>query len=586
MRRLHTIGLGSRDKTQLLAAIRTKVFPDHWSVRLGQASVLSFVVVAISGVVLTFFYDPSMQRVTYSGSYEPLVGVEMSRAFASTLDISFEIRGGLLLRQMHAWSSLVMAAAIVLHLLWLFFTGGFRKPRQPVWFVVTTLLLAAMAAVLTGTALPDDLLSGTSMAVLDGLLVATPVVGTWLSNLVFGGSFPGGAIAVFYPLHVVVLPVVLVIGFIALAILGLRHGPARHPWRGVSDPAAKQPLVQVVATPAVRSADEQVTAQAVAAPVRRADELSTARATVAAVRASLANGLGLFLLVSGVIVLMAATLTINPIWEYGPADPASAASGSTPAWPMAFLDGALRLAPGWEFEWLSRTWSVAILAPMLVCALFFALVAVYPYVERWVTGDTNDHHLLERPRNNPTRTGIGVAGIIFYGVLWAAAGSNVIAYAFSTSVEVLMYALQVLLVLGPVAGFEITRRICIGLQRRDREIALHGYETGQIVRTPTGGYVEAHAPVSANGRRRLAAYEDHRPVPLQRDVHGQTTVPQRLQVHLSHLFYRDRILPLAREELGQDARHVVSAMGTMPAQPVWRPDGQSADSTEAPGDVA
>jgi ubiquinol-cytochrome c reductase cytochrome b subunit len=496
--------------------MRTKVFPDRWSVLLGQISVVSFLIVAVSGVVLMFFYDPSMEQVTYAGSYGPLTGVEMSRAFASTVDLSFEVRGGLFVRQVHQWSSLVMTAAIVLHLLWLFFTGAFRGPRRRTWVSVVGVLVLAMAGSLTGAALPDDLLSGTSMAVLDGVLTATPVVGSWLSALLFGGSVPGGINAIFYPVHVVVLPAALVIAFVATAILGRRREPSRHAGR-------------------LRTKDNAVDTN---------------------LRAFVARSAGLFLLVTGVIGLMAATLTVNPIWQYGPADPASAAAGSSPTWSLAFLDGALRLTPGWEFVLMGRTWSVAILLPVLVCALFFAIVAAYPYLEQWVSGDSEEHQPLERPRNNPTRTGIGVAGIVFYGVLWAAAGSNAIAVAFDVSVEGFMYVLQVLLVLGPVAGFDIARRICIGLQRRDRATVLDGHETGQVVRTRSGGYIEVHVAVDARERERLAGYEDHLPVPLQRDVHGQTRLPQRLQTRMSLLFHRDRIPPLregcscSRESVG------------------------------------
>jgi ubiquinol-cytochrome c reductase cytochrome b subunit len=511
---------------EFFATVRTKAFPDHWTVLLGQISVVSFLVVAISGVGLMFFYDPSLEQVTYTGSYAPLTGVEMSRAFASTVDLSFEVRGGLLLRQVHQWSSLVMTAAIVLHLLWLFFTGAFRKPRQWSWLIVVTLLVLTMVAGVTGSALPDDLLSGTSMAVLNGLLVATPVVGPWLSALLFGGEFPGDVTAVFYPVHVLVVPVALVIAFVAKAILGLRHGTGDQAGRGQTKDRG-------------RTKDNPVGS---------------------GLRASVARSAGLALLVCGVIGLMAATLSVNPTWQYGPADAASAPAGSSPSWYLAFLDGALRLAPGWEFVWMGRTWSVAILLPLLVCTLCIVLVAAYPYLEQWMTGDIANHHLGERPRNNPTRTGFGVAGIVFYGVLWAAAGSNTIAVAFGISVEGFMYILQALLVVGPVAGFEITRRICIGLQRRDRAIALHGYASGRIIRTSAGGYVETHLAVDADERRRRVAYEDHPPLPLQRDVHGQTRLPQRLQVRVSRLFSRDRLPPLAGVEPGRDL-HDVGSVG-------------------------
>ncbi|MET9023274.1 cytochrome b N-terminal domain-containing protein [Actinopolymorpha sp. NPDC004070] len=447
MRRLRRIWDQPRTG-RIAAGMRARAFPDDLSVLLAQIAVFSFVLVTVSGVVLMFFYDPSAERVTYDGSYAPLTGVEMSRAFASTLDISVGVRGGLLMRQLHHWSSLVMTAALVAYLLRLFFTGAVRRPRQWTWLLAVTVLLLAMAGGLTGSALPDDLLSGSSMAVLDGVLAATPFVGGLLSQLLFGGSH-GGVNAIFYPLHVVVLPAALVITLVLMAIVELRGKPVQYAGR-------ERPGLNL-ATFVVRSA-------------------------------------GLFLVVAGVVVSMAATLTVNPIWHYGPADPASATAGSSPTWYLAFLDGALRLAPGWEFVWLGRTWSVALLAPLLVSTLFFAVLAAYPYLEQRVTGDRADHCLLQRPRNHPVRTGVGVAGMVFYGVLWAAAGANTIALVFHGSVEGLMYFLQVMLVLGPVVGFDVTRRICLGLQRKDREIRLHGRETGRIVRTPSGGYVEIHEP--------------------------------------------------------------------------------------------
>ncbi|GAA2758321.1 cytochrome b [Actinopolymorpha rutila] len=452
---------------RLAASMRRRAFPDDLSVLLAQIGVFSFVLVAISGVVLMFFYDPSMEKVTYAGPYRPLTGVEMSRAFASTLDISVGVRGGLLMRQVHHWSSLVMTAAIMAYLLWLFFTGAFRRPRQWTWLLAVAALLLAMGGGLTGSALPDDLLSGSSIAVLDGVLAATPFVGGLLSRLVFGGPAPGDVNAIFYPVHVVLLPAALVITFVVKAIVGLRRKPAQY--------AGRERPGTNLATFVVRS-------------------------------------VGLFLVVSGVVVLMAATLTVNPIWRYGPADPASASAGSTPTWYLAFLDGALRLAPGWEFGWLGRTWSVAILLPLLVGTLFFAVLAAYPYLEQRVTRDSAEHQLLQRPRNHPVRTGVGVAGIVFYGVLWAAAGANTIALVFHGSVEWLMYFLQALLVVGPVLGFDVTRRICLGLQRTDREILLHGRETGRIVRTPSGGYVEIHEPVEPVERRPLAEQHPARPL--------------------------------------------------------------------------
>ena len=190
----------------IVQSLRTRAVADHWSSLFGQLAVASFVVCTVTGVILLFFYDPSTAPVTYRGSYGPLQGVQMSRALESTLEVSFEVRGGLLVRQLHHWSASLMIAAIMLHLLRTFFTGGFRRPRTRSWLVWFAILLLGMGAGLSGHILPDDLLSGSSLAVMDGLLKSIPVAGAWLSALVFQGEFPTGAVTTFFPLHVAALP--------------------------------------------------------------------------------------------------------------------------------------------------------------------------------------------------------------------------------------------------------------------------------------------------------------------------------------------------------------------------------------------
>ncbi|MEV6286067.1 cytochrome b N-terminal domain-containing protein [Kribbella sp. NPDC051770] len=444
--------------------LRTRVFPDHWSLLFGQIAFYSFVVIVLTGVVLSIFYEPSIETVVYNGPYIPLRGVPMSGALESTLKISFEVRGGLLVRQMHHWATLLMVAAMMLHLLRLFFTGGFRRPRRLSWLVAFGLLLAMLGAALTGTGLPDDMASGMSLAVTDGVLQATPFVGTWISSLVFGGEFPGNVIATFYPLHVIVLPVAILGLFVVLALLALKHGPAQYAGPGHTEDNVVGPSFKISAV----------------------------------------KSFGLFCFVTAVTFLMGSTATINPVWLYGPADPANASAGVGPAWYLAFLDGSLRLAPpGWEFVLWGKTFTLAILVPVALCTLFLGLVAAYPFIEEWLTGDHADHNILDRPRFNPTRTGIGVAGMTFYGVLWAAASADTMAILFHLSVNTLLHAFQVLLFIGPPIAFLVTRHICTGLQDHDLDVAAHGIETGQIIRQADGGYVELHRPVTELRRREL-----------------------------------------------------------------------------------
>jgi len=179
---------------KFLARNLSKVFPEHWSFMLGEIALYSFIVVLLTGTYLTLFFKPSMAEVVYEGSYIPLNGIYMSEAYASTLNISFDIRGGLLIRQMHHWAALIFVAAVAVHMFRVFFTGAFRKPREFNWIVGVALTTLALAAGFTGYSLPDDLLSGTGLQIIRGILQSIPLVGTWLAFFVFGGEYPGGDI--------------------------------------------------------------------------------------------------------------------------------------------------------------------------------------------------------------------------------------------------------------------------------------------------------------------------------------------------------------------------------------------------------
>jgi ubiquinol-cytochrome c reductase cytochrome b subunit len=452
------------------AELRRRRVPTHWTNVFGAVTLGSLVVVTVTGILLMFFYTPSSEGTVYAGSYAPLHGTEVSKAFASTMHVTFDVPGGVVLRQAHHWAALLLPAAITVQLVSTFFTGAFRRPRRAMWVLLLLALIAALASGWSGYALPDDMLSGTGLRIVEGILLGIPVIGTWLASVLFGGAFPGRIIENLYPLHIVVFPGALLALVALRALAAWRHGPPQFPGRG----RTPENVVGVALVP------------------------------TAATRAG-----GLFLVVTGLLLLISATVTVSPIWLYGPADPGNAGAGSQPDWYTGFLDGALRLVPpGWEFVWLGRTWTMAILAPLAVVGAFFAAVAAYPFLEEWVTGDRRDHHLLDRPRLAPTRTGLGVAGLVFVGVLWAAGGADIIATAFSVSIEHVITALQVALIVAPFVAFTIARRVCFGLQRKDAGLLRHGYETGRIVRLPGGEYVEIHQPLDETERARLAMPDD------------------------------------------------------------------------------
>jgi ubiquinol-cytochrome c reductase cytochrome b subunit len=503
-----------------------KIFPDHWSFMLGEVALYSFVIILITGSFLTFFFQASMAEVTYDGSYGPLKGLDMSAAMQSALHISFEIRGGLLIRQVHHWAALLFVASIGLHMLRIFFTGAFRKPRELNWTIGFVLFILAMAEGFTGYSLPDDLLSGNGLRIIAGMVQGIPFIGSWIGWLLFGGEFPGTAIVGrLYTLHILLLPAVL-LAFIALHLVFVvthKHTQYAGPGR-TNDNVIGYPILPVYA----------------------------------------AKAGGFFFIVFGVIMLLGAFFTINPIWTYGPYDPSPVSAGTQPDWYIGFADGALRLMPGWlggpggvpmEFVLFNTTYSLNILIPVVVLGLFIVTVMVYPFIEAWVTGDKREHHILDRPRNMPSRTAIGAAGVTFYAVLWAAASSDIVATHFMLSIESVITILQFALFLAPVLAFFVTKRICLALQKKDRQIVLHGYESGRIVRLPGGEYIEVHEQVDQYERWKLVSYSDYEPLMVRPNAAGRIPATERARAVVSRWFFEDRIEPVTSTELEVAHQH-------------------------------
>ncbi|TNC33027.1 cytochrome bc complex cytochrome b subunit [Mumia zhuanghuii] len=459
------------DRLGLAGAVRKnirKVFPDHWSFLLGEIALWSFVVLLLTGTFLTFWFQPSMAEVPYTGSYEPLRGLEMSQAYASTLNISFDIRGGLLVRQIHHWSAALFMAAIIAHMLRVFFTGAYRKPREVNWLIGIGLFALGLIEGFAGYSLPDDLLSGTGLRFVDGLIRSIPIVGSYLEFFVFGGEFPGELIiARLYMAHIFLLPGIL-LGLIAAHMLLLvYHKHTQWPGPGRTEKnVVGFPMLPVYA----------------------------------------AKAGGFFFVVFGFTALMAAVLQINPIWTYGPYNPSEVTAGSQPDWYMGWVEGAVRIMPNWEFTIGPETFSLNVFIPaVLLMGLLFTVLAIWPFFETWATGDKEEHHLLQRPRNAPTRTAFGVAGMTFYGICWIAGGNDIIALKFNLDIFTITWICRIGVFVGPVIAFIVTRRICISLQRKDKDTLLHGYETGVIVRSAEGSYAEAHAPLPVDAAYALSA---------------------------------------------------------------------------------
>jgi ubiquinol-cytochrome c reductase cytochrome b subunit len=509
--------------SKAVKGLARKIFPDHWSFMLGEIALYSFIVLLLSGTFLTLWFVPSMGFTTYEGAYAPLNGVEMSEAFASTLHISFDIRGGLLMRQIHHWAALLFIASMVVHMFRVFFTGAFRKPREINWIIGSILTLLGLGAGFTGYSLPDDLLSGNGLRIIDGIIKAIPVIGTYASFFVFGGEFPGETIIPrLFIVHVLLIPGIL------LALIGAHLGMV-FMQKHTQYPGPGRTNANVVGFPLM--------------PVY------------------MAKAGGFFFIVFGVIALVAATVQINPVWNYGPYDPSPISAGTQPDWYIGFLDGALRLMPGIEWTIFGFTLSLNILVPALVLpGLLVTAMIAYPFIETWVTGDRKEHHLLDRPRNVATRTGVGAMAITFYCILWAAAGNDLMADAFNLSINDLTWTFRIGCIVLPPIVFWITKRICLGLQRKDRELALHGRETGRIVRTADGEFFEVHEPLTDADRWVLVQHEAHRPLELPPDVDENGVRrpgarKDKLRQKLSRWYFEDRVEPVTPQELAAAHHH-------------------------------
>jgi ubiquinol-cytochrome c reductase cytochrome b subunit len=494
-----------------------KIFPDHWSFLLGEIALYSFVVLLISGTFLTMFFVPSMTEVHYEGPWAAMNGVQMSEAFASTLRLSFEVRGGLLMRQIHHWAALIFMASIVTHMMRVFFTGAFRKPRELNWLVGFTLMILGLLAGFSGYSLPDDVLSGNGLRIADGVARAIPIAGSYISFGLFGGEFPGTElIPRLFTVHILLIPAII-LALIALHLLFVvLHKHTQYPGSGRTDKnVVGYPLFPVY----------------------------------------VAKAGGFFFVVFAVIALMAATMTINPVWNYGPFDPGVVSAGAQPDWYMLFLEGGLRLMPGWEFVIGEYTVSMNILVPgVIIPGILFTALALWPFIEAFATGDDREHHVLDRPRNAPFRTAFGVAFLTAFMVLVLAGSNDLIATHFHLSINDITWTFRVLLFVGPAIAFWLTKRICFALQRKDRELVLHGHETGRIVRFASGEYIEVHKPLDAHERWLRVQHEPRRPLEIEpaedaRGVRRKGYRKDALRQRLSRVFYEDRVEPVTPAEL-------------------------------------
>ena len=409
------------------------VFPDHWSFLLGEIALYAFVVLIATGVYLTFFFEPSAAQTVYQGSYAPLRGQHVSEAYRSVVDLSLDRKAGLLIRQTHHWAADVFVVAIILHLLRIFFTGAFRKPRELTYYAGVTMLMLALLEGFLGYSLVDDLLSGMGLAIAYSVALSLPVVGANVALLIWGAPFPGDSsfFSRMYIGHVLILPVLIgVLLALHLLLIVARH----HTQFRESARTTERRIVGLPAIPAY-------------AP----------------------RSIGLAFAVAAVLFLLGGLVQVNPIWEWGPYHVAQATNGAQPDWYLGWLIGGLRLVPGWDFVIGDYTlvpnafWG-GVAFPLVVFAVLYA----WPALERRFTGDRLVHNLLDRPREHPWRTAIGAAFFTWVALVFLFGAADRLYATFGISYSALLWVFRVGIWVVPVAVLLLTRSICLGLLERER----------------------------------------------------------------------------------------------------------------------
>jgi ubiquinol-cytochrome c reductase cytochrome b subunit len=427
-----------------------KIFPDHWSFMIGEIALYSFIILVLTGIFLTLYYVPSMATVVYHGPYKSLDGQRVTEAYASTVNISFSVRFGILMRQMHHWAADVFIAAICVHMVRIFFTGAFRRPREINWMIGVTLLILAIFNGFLGYSLPDDLVSGTGIRIAFSILESIPFVGAPLAYFLFGGNYPGTEIIPrFFIIHVLILPGII-IGLLA-AHLGImvRQKHTQYPGHG----ATEHNVVGSVMWPTYAF-----------------------------------KTLGYFLLTAAVLAGMGGLFQINPIWQFGPYLPWHVSYAVQPDWYMGWLDGALRIMPAWETVFpgghmIPNVFYPGVLFPGITFGLFYS----WPFIEDKFTKESRvEHHILDRPRDRPLRTAIGAGVLSFYCVLFGASSTDVFANYFGLSLNKVLWGFRISVVVVPIIVGFVAHRICIELQTW--EGAGERHRSGVVVRSADGSY--------------------------------------------------------------------------------------------------
>jgi ubiquinol-cytochrome c reductase cytochrome b subunit len=419
------------------------IFPDNWSFMLGEVAMYCFVILVVTGIYMTFFFHASTTDVVYTGSYTPLRGVHMSDAYASTVNLSFDVRAGLVVRQIHHWAADLFAAALVCHLCRVFFTGAFRRPREINWVIGLTMFILVIFNGFMGYSLPDDLLSATGLRIAYSIALSIPLVGAWVASLFFGGQFPGAqTTGRLYIIHVLIFPGLIGVLLATHLAIIWRQKHAQFPAPGRTEHNVVGSKLWPTYT---------------------------------------AKSIGLFAGVVAFCALLGGLAQINPIWLYGPFRTGAVSTAAQPDWYMGWLEGALRIFPGWRIHVFSHTVPEVFWPGAFLPLVTFGSLYLWPFIERKLTRDQMAHELLDRPRDRPGRTALGTGVLSFYLVLFGAGSQDIIAQHLDVSVVTVDYVFRGLVIAVPIVVAFVSYHWAAQLAAADMRISESAVRGGPMM---------------------------------------------------------------------------------------------------------
>jgi ubiquinol-cytochrome c reductase cytochrome b subunit len=388
------------------------LWPTDFGALLSHAAIVAFLVLFVTGFMLSLAYQPTVEPVVYDGHSELYAGQTLPGAFASIVTISEDMPGGLLLRRVHVAASHLLLLSLVAHLLRTLATGAFRRPRLATHLTGVGLLVVTLGFSYTGEVLPFGLVVGSSLRIAEAVMYSLPFVGEQLGVLAFDGFLPSERfITVAWFAHLFLLPP----AFIALTGWHLWQVHHRRP------ALPPRPDVDVAITAVGRPLWPDAVARF---------SLMTA-------------GLVALLLLSSVLVPW------SDVEFEGPFLTAEATNSVHPPWPLFFLTGGLRIVPAIDLVVFGVRITNVLVAGVVIPSLLVGGLTLYPFLERWILKDDAEHHRLDHPLDVPFRAGAVTFMTTVAVVFTFAGGVDVISFWLNVPVEGVVLSFRALLLTAP-----------------------------------------------------------------------------------------------------------------------------------------